>query len=71
MKNITSEMKISLDEINSILDTTDKMISEFEDTAIETVRSKCRNYILSSECQCNLNIFCGSYMQIHYSRFLI
>ena len=52
MKNIITEMKILLGEINSILDNAEEKINELEDIIIETIHNKCRNYILSSECPC-------------------
>lgn len=40
MKNPVSKMKNTLNEINSILDTTEKKIGEFEDIAIESIQNK-------------------------------
>lgn len=54
-------MTVSLDEINSRLDNAEEKISKLEDI-IETIHSKCRNYILLSQCPHNLNVFNGSYM---------
>lgn len=53
-------MKISPDY--SILDNAEEKISELEDIITETVHSKYRNHILSSECSCNFSIFIDSYM---------
>lgn len=40
LKNITTEMKNSLDRFTSRLDTTEKNISEHETRTIETIRIK-------------------------------
>lgn len=62
MKNITSEMIISLDEVNNRLDNAGEKISELENITIKTIHSKYRNYMLSSECSHTINVFNGSYI---------
>lgn len=43
MKNVVSEMKTTLDEINRRLDTAEEKISEPEDIAIETIDKRSQN----------------------------
>lgn len=43
VKNVVSEMKTTLDEINRRLDTAEEKISEPEDIAIETIDKRSQN----------------------------